>query len=568
MDITKLSANIQSFYDPITLYGKIRFNHSELLSKINHYYEGKFLSGDYDSKGARKFFKNITKKACDNATKYIDLDTKDFKFFSEFPNQDERVWVLSHDFTQWMKDTGFAKLLNDISQGYPKEHVVIKKGGDKKWHIVPIYNLFMETGAQTLKESAFVYELIPMLRQDMDDRGWDTTKLPDVERFQVFDCYDRKGKKWEHSVLARVDNGGQYKKEDFDGALEIFSDIKTSLPYRELKWEDIPGRWLGFGIPEYVAGGQVVENDLENMERKGLKFTSLHIWKTRDTNIGNNMLTDVENGDIIKTKDDIVPVDVSEKNLAQYQTIHARMSSYIDSITFMWDANSNIVNSRMPAALMQMLLQVQKSYFTIKRQNFGIFIKELILDDILPSFEKQTKNEHRLNVLRSEGGAEHFINSIIEYIIGQRAYDYAMKSGFYPTKQEFQAEVDRMKGEMMKRKNLSVLVPDGYYSDAKYILSIDATGESIDVATIGQALSEVMQMVNTNPAIIQNPVTRGILFKLLELRGVSPIDIGLFEESVRQESPEGSPEGMQTLQPGGSISTQSAVPQQIGQQQI
>jgi hypothetical protein len=97
--------------------------------------------------------------------------------------------------------------------------------------------------------------------------------------------------------------------------------------------------------------------------------------------------------------------------------------------------------------------------------------------------------------------------------------------------------------EMKGKESLSILIPEAAYAEAKYRLDIDITGESIDVSSRSQALQIALQLMGSNPMIMQDDSMRSALFKFLELQGVNPNELNMLGKPT------------QALPQGGSVAT-------------
>ena len=107
--------------------------------------------------------------------------------------------------------------------------------------------------------------------------------------------------------------------------------------------------------------------------------------------------------------------------------------------------------------------------------------------------------------------------------------------------------VSRIENELKDAKNRYLDIPDGFYRDAKYIVDILVTGEEMDTGARTQTLSVALQILGSNPAILQDKVTRAVFFKLLEIAGIPPIEVSALAES--------KPSVPAVLPQGGSVSS-------------
>jgi len=562
--------NIKKIYDPVQMSGGYYFLHTDTLNKINLYYNSKFLSGDRDSLGFKKYFFNITKPACDVATKFIDLDTKDILLISENPGQEMVIFLMQKELKRWLKETGFAGLLNEIATLYPKMgHVVIKKAKDR-WENVNIMNLRVDPSAQSLDSSGFIYEVHRMSPVEIRSMGWNQKTIDQFlgvkqKDYVVYECYDKQDNGWTRTI-----RGGLFLRRSAGGTIEtpesiissntdlvpsylLWKDRVASLPYRELKWEDVPGRWLGFGFSEYLFDNQVRENELANLKAKGLWLSSLNIFQSRDDTIGRNLLTDVENGDIIKTALGVERIDTQEKNLHAFDQEEARWDMNSERKTFTFDiSRGEQLPSRTPLGVANLSAGMVASYFDVKRENFGIFIRNLILDDIIPSFKRVISREHIVPIASSDADSDMFDKLVSGMAVDTAKAQYAEKTGFAPDPARMESQKD-MIAKSISKKTRFIKVPPDFYKNAKAIVDVIITGEQMDVGAKIQTIQIALQLVGSNPAILADKATRTIFFKLLELAGISPYDLNLMQQQPQMQVPQ-----------GGSVSApQQGAPQQV-----
>lgn len=536
--------------------GGYSFNHVDTLKMIDLYYNSKYKTGMYDPLGQRKFFYNVVKPACDIATKFVDLDTKDIILSPEGADDEIPTWFMQKKLKRWLQEYDFGCLLNEIGFDYPKYgHVVIKehKDGFKK---VNLQNLRVDPTAECLDKSTFVYEVVSMSRGEISGMKWDTKELfsrGDDQNFIIYDCYEMDDNSWKHTVygdlFSKKDKDGINRaveseinnQDDFYGSLELFTETVDELPYYELVWEKVPGRWLGYGFVEYLEENQIAVNEAENLERAGLKFSSLHLFQTRDEDVaGSNILTNTQNGSIIKVNSEITKIAMEERNLAAFNNTRNNWSANTERKTFTTDITSGAnLPSRTPLGVAQLQAAGSSSYFELKRENYGLFVKELLLDKVLPDFLKDTRKEHVLMFASSDQDIDNLDRMISKMMVDDAVVDYALKTGFFPSQQEKDALKERIMGDLKRQKNRYINIPKNYYADASYFVDVNITGENMDNGAKSQVIQLALQIVGTNPNILSNPVTKQMLFNLLSLGGISPVDLGLMNDAQPQQPQQG-----------------------------
>jgi hypothetical protein len=546
---------VGNFYKDVEMPGLWKHNLPDTLKMIDLYYNSQYKTGRYDPQGFRKFFYNIVKPACDIATKFIDLDTSNITLQPEMGGNELRIFLMQHRLKQWLKEQNFGKDLNDMTSLWPiYGHLVMKKLG-KKWVLVPIQNLRVDPSSKLLKNMGCFSELYLMSTNDLRQmKGWKKDELyarGEEDQYLIYDCFDQtdtgwhrtvKGDLWCHKkgdgMVRSVETELNRQSEEWSGSIVLFEeDIKDiDSRYREIKWEDVAGRWLGRGYVEYLEDNQVARNETENLERKGLALSSLKLWQTRDEMVGGqNVLVNAKNGQIIKVEQEITPISMEERNLAQYKETRQNWDMNTERKTFTSDITTGAsLPSRTPLGVANQQAMMASSFFERKREELGLFIKAMLLDEIIPSFKADTMKEHVLIFSTSDEDTEYLDNAITETMIGEKVVDYAMKTGFYPSNEQKQGIRMQVKDKLKGQKNRYLKIPDSFWANAKYYVDIDITGESVDTGVRAQVLQMLLQILGTNPGVTQNPATRSILFKLAMMGGINPAELNMTPSSQDQ----------------------------------
>lgn len=151
---------------PISVVEGLTFNQFELLKEEHYYLSGKFLNGDTDSHGNKKYFHNIILPRVQHVTKNIDLDTKDIFVSADNPDGWWFSFLLRNELQKWMRDENFGQLLNDLCEHLPKFGKVIWKrvydydaeSGEPKVCIreVDLRDVIFDPGAKRIKDSLFL----------------------------------------------------------------------------------------------------------------------------------------------------------------------------------------------------------------------------------------------------------------------------------------------------------------------------------------------------------------------------------------------------------------------------
>jgi len=548
--------NLTNFYRDIEMPGGWSFNQPEQLKTTDLYYNSRYRTGQYDPQGYRKFFYNIVKPTCDIATKFIDIDTGNITLHPEHQGEDLKIFLMQKRLKQWLKEEKIGVLFNDMTYFWPIYGHIVLKSAKGSWHLVPIQNLRMDTASKWLKTSNYVYEIMDMSRSEIDEMGWDTEELysrGDDESFVIYDCYEKEGKKWRHTITAdlwsistkdgikrSVESEINRQGESWIGSITLVDELVDKLPYRELKWEHVPGRWLGRGFVEYLEDNQVSRNEAENLERKGLVFSALKLWQTRDDTIGGqNILTRAQNGDIVRVESEITPIAMEERNLAQFNETRANWDANTERKTFTSDITTGAsLPSRTPLGVANLQATLASSFFERKREDLGLFIKDWLVEDVIPAFKSDTAKEMVMYYGSSDEDIDWLDKAISDTIVGEAVVNYATKTGWFPPKEQRELARVRVTDELKGRKSRFLKIPANFWKNAKFMVDVDITGESMDTSAQSQVLQIALNIVGTNPAVLQDPVSRNILYKLLNLGGINPTSLGMTPQALQAQAPQ------------------------------
>ena len=503
----------------------------DVIELIDHYWVSKYRDGDTDEYGYKMPFYNRVETPTLTASKMIDLDTKDVIIEAEEGQSYYPAWFFGKEVNIWMKENDFATFLNNAVLQWPKYgHIIAKKSGDRV-ELVPIQNIINDPAAPSILASPFLiekHEYYPeQLREIGRKNGWQKIELAIEFCKSPITIYERhgyiEGENDNYFILAIPDD------ENLNNAIVLYQDtIDRSELYKELKWDDIPERALGRGQVEKLFEAQIAINQNEYLLRKGLRWTSKHVFQTTDETAAKNLMTDVDDGELLLTQSLVSPVPMEERNLHVYREDDSKWDTNIDRRTFSYDV---VRGERAPAGtpLGSSILQTKMAggYFDFKREQLGIFIKEILEDWVIPSFKNKKRDLHE--IMLGEFDDEE-LERITHLIIGNRynkkLIEHIAKTGEIPTMDERELMKSLIAEEVKSSK--SIEVPKGFYDNLKYKIRVVITSEQIDTASKLTTLQTMMQILGSNPTVLQDKNIRRVFFEMLNLVGVSPVQ---FEET-------------------------------------
>lgn len=551
---------LERFYQSIDMPGGYQFSHVDTLKQIDNYWNSHFMDGDTDGRGRLKPFYNIVKPAVNVARKFVDLDTKNFTLVHEMTEQYWDVWLMTHDFRTWMKETKWANTINEVVDDYPKYgHVFMKKSGDNKWRKLNIQNLRFEPSSQNFSTDVWFMELQEMSKSEIKGMKWNGQDLQTVlnspeKKFIVYAVLEKNDEgTWNRSfrteLFTKTVNGQQVrssesqlsKGNDYNPSLILHEDVVADINdlYREVKWEDVPGRRLGCGYVEELFMNQMAENEAEYLERLALHFKALQVWITADSTFkGRNLLSDMESGDVLESTKQFNVLPKDNADVIAFNATRGRWAQNTKDKTFTADVTrGENLPSGTPLGVANMSVAMIVSFYEKKQQKLGLFFKDIVLDEVLPSFKTAAKKSHEVLISNAEG-VEKFIEFYAEKLVDRKAFEYAMGrgNGFFPSEDVRKQEVQKIIQSLKGKRGQGIIVPDNTYQDVATKLDLVITGEQLDVAAVTKDLMTIFQALASNPAVMQNRGLRTILTKIMEYRGVSAVDMNLVNEGM-EESP-------------------------------
>ena len=516
-DFEKTSLEVNPSYAP-TL--------KDIIKLIDLYWVSKFRDGDKDSSGYKKAFFNIVNYPVEVASKMIDIDTKDIRIIAEKGQSYWPAWLFEKDLKIWMKEQKFAKFLNEIVYNWPKYGTVVVKKVREKLFLVPLQNFYVEPTAKNLENSIYIIEEHDLtLSQLQKFKGvWENVdkaiEKAEDNHITVYECFlNIPGEPYNYWIVSDIG----------DGIVHV-AEKRNELHYKELHWDKIPGRWLGRGMVERLFEEQIAINQNENLFRAGLRWTSKHIFQTRDETVASNLLTDVEDGDLLIVQSEITPIVVEERNLHAYRESDAKWETNVMRKSFAYDI---IRGERPPAGtpLGTAILQTKmvSGYFDLKREDLGVFLKEILFDWVIPEFKKQRRAEHILSLGEfDEFEVDRIKKLVIRKRLNDAILDYIERERRLPNFEERRILEATVKQEVENAKE--IVIPADFYKDLKYKIDILITAEQIDMAAKLTTLQTVLQIIGSNPTILEDKRTKKIFYRLLDLAGINPMELEFEEE--------------------------------------
>jgi hypothetical protein len=547
----------------------LSFNQWDTIQRVFFYYNSKFSRGNgsmdpVDDDGDRIFFYNIVKNPCKVFSKAIDFDTKNIRLLTTGGGDSLKTWFMERDLKYWMRDKQFGKVLNRLFKELPIFGTVVLKIINGFPYFVDLRNFIIEQSADSLDDSNYITEVhnltIAGFRKVGKEMGWDKEKvekaieefrkMKDVSHIRLYERYgdvatEKNGKtSYTYKRVFFADVG----VDEFDQrgelttgkvGVEMSSEEWEGHPYWEFHADKMPGRWLGIGVVESLFEPQIRQNQLANLQAKASSWMALHIFQTRDQAFNRNLSTDVRNGETLTTDSEVTEVVINDRNGDFFNAEHQKWLTNRDELTFSYDV---VQGERLPAGTPLGSAQIAQaqtlSYFEQIQETIALDLKEMLYEDILPSFEKEQSNEHILRLVGQD--LEQYVEMIKNQKVMEEMVRQAINSiggGHFPTTEDRDMAEMAITEAFKQGKELLLPLPKGFYKGLKYDVDIDITGESVDTRVRQATIFAILQAITADPTMTQDPTKRKILFWMAENGGVNPNDIFEIEPPASEAIP-------------------------------
>jgi hypothetical protein len=342
-----------------------------------------------------------------------------------------------------------------------------------------------------------------------------------VDEKSLFEAQGKEGGDENKYILAKIIVAG-LKKGSKEGKYVLFAEEIDKKPYKEAHRGKYEGRWFRKGLFEILFDCQTRANEISNQLARGLEWASKTFYRTSDTLIVQNALTDMRNGDIIKAQE-----------LTQVET---RMQG-LDQLVADWNRNIEIANSlansyevvtgeslpsNTPFRLGSMMNQNANKLFDFLREKLALAMEGLFNDWILPDMMKELRSKKVLELT----GDQKYLDEYYKVV----AKSWYIKNLFimppHSTKQG--EELVNLKVEEMKNSENRIEIEKGFWEGFKPRAKVVITGESVNLMAELETLFSFIQLE-------EDPVRRSALIELA--MGKKGVDITGLPKTEQPQQP-------------------------------
>lgn len=576
---TQLPVKINTYYD---------FNMHETIEKIDAYMASRFLNGDTDAQGRRKFFENIVVAPRNKWKSSTDIDRQNIRIKSAHGDDFYRPKIFTGLFRDWMNRVAFGNFLNQCGETLATYSTavtkIVEKDGDLHYQVIPFNRLVVDpinfhanpkiekleyTTAQLRMNpaydqvavenliEAFSHQSSEMITGEKKDYNDTYIQLWEVHGNLPVGYLKEKPTEKDWTTFTQQMHVIAITKSKDKGEQEhtLYSGREKKDPYRISYLVEYAGRTLGQGPVEMLFEAQEVVNTANYRADRQLELASMQLFQTSDPELeGTNVLSDLENGIIIRHSKDAPLTQVNntshDVNYLNVRADRAKMSA--QEITGTPDV---LMGKNLPSGTAwrqaEILNREANDPFQYMMENKAHTLEAMLREDIIPFYVKKLKNMDK-ELVASFTPAELAI--IDEAWADALASEEAAKrflSGELITPEVMDEMKTTIKGVLTKGASERFIKSESwakYWDGFEYEVEVEITGESSNKEAALTTLNSILAVISKNPQIMTDPTTRLIMSRALEESGtISPVELP--QPSTAQLSAGGGLQAQQVGQP-------------------
>ena len=567
----------------------VTLNMREEINRTEAYINSKHISGDKDHLGRDKPFFNIVMAARNVWYRATDIDRKDIKVRAEKQTDEVASFLATLKLQEWMKKSNFGQFLNDwgLSLATHGSTVTkfVEKDGELYSQVIDWNNFLCDpidfdsnikvekiwlTPAQLKMRKSYNQELVAQL---VDNPG--TRKLSSGESKDNKDDYillyevhgelplsyltDEEGDEETfvqqmHVITFQEQKDSGSTSDDEAKAYTLFSGRGAKAPYMITHLIKKDGITYSGGAVKNLFEAQWMVNHSEKQIKDQLDLASKILFQTSDgAFVGQNVLTNIENGDILKHKPNEPLTMLNNKpDIGAMQSFKADWQNIASQINGIGEAMlGQAPKSGTAWRQTQAVLQESHSLFELMTENKGLAIKRMLREHVIPHLKKKLNNMDEISMLLEDHQIKQidarYVPGEVTRMMNQRKKDIILSGRIYdPTQEEElvatteQQVIGSLSGNQrfIKPSLMDTKTWKEVFKDLEWELDLDVTGEAKDVQGALATLTTVLQTIAGNPQALQDPNTRMVFNKILGLAGgISPMEIATNEAQPAPQPP-------------------------------
>ena len=504
----------------------VRFSQHRLVRRIRLFENQTYPTGKVTKSGEYKYWFDIIGKRVNDEKKNLRVDSKDVLVWSPKPRKDFAIVAIGNAaLRELIEEEGLAEQINEDIERFSGHGNILWKRTEKGYEATdPMNTYIINQTARTIHETPIIERHTLTKAQLAAKRGiWtnvdevvsecrgrhfsatkrsapnDTTldyyevfeRNGEITEEELFEAQGKEGGDPDRTILAKVVVAGLSDKEE-DERFVLFAEEIDSMDdvYREAHRGPYRGRWWREGLYELLFDIQVRANEVGNTISRGLRWSGMTIFAASDVNTFKSVLTDMRNGEIIRSAD-IRQIQVRMQGFDQLAAEWNRLMRQADEIANSYEiVSGESLPSGTPFRLGVLLNRNSSKLFVLLRQKFTIPMRKMYQDWLLRSL---IENITRRDVIRLSGDDE-LLRRIRRMQAEQWFARNAARFGVAGGNPDFRDEVITRKAEeLLEQEPVIGNAEREAWRDAMSRLRITIAGENYELASSLESIANLIQ---------------------------------------------------------------------------
>jgi len=517
------------------------YAHIQLLDLFDR---GVYETGNTDSQGRYKYWFDIISPRVEDEVKSTKINLSNMFLWSPFKADNTAIFLMNAKMRDHLNDSGESEEINDAKEKFSAYGNILwekTKGGYDQCDFNNTY--IINQLAKTIDETPIIHryeysqsDLVKMrgiwndktidflieqnrkfqIKKTKESRG-EATTVPYYELYkrngevnlnQLKELQRQMGQKVR---IAKADDNkyvlAMVVMASMDGQITdssdyvLFAKEMKKMPYEEAHRGRYKNTWWRDGLISVLLDLQNRANEVGNQIAKGLEFAAQVIFGSSDVRIAQNILTDLQRGDIIKTKD-LKQIDVRLQNMDQLIAEWDRLIREADRLTKSTEISRGEAQpAGTPFKLGNLLDTRGGEFHDYIRQKFALGYRNVIKNWILPQLVQEMKGE---DIVKLTGDIK-YMNQYYELVVNSWFIKNIETLGRLTPEQKEVVKQEKI-AELKQKPNAEVEVKNNIYIGVLNRSFLIITGENVDVQ---KEVNNQITLINLEP----DPVRRTALIE-------------------------------------------------------
>ena len=499
------------------------FSAYKLNRRITLFKNNIYPTGKIDSQGNYKYYFDVIAPRADSEIKNVDFDTANIILASDAKADAGRILIANSRLDEFLNETGQAAKLNEAVERGTEWGDMVAKKIKEDYRLLELNNFYvLNQIAETLEDSDTIEKEV-MYSSDLRKKKhvWENVdellkeaKKTEENTSPEFYIYERNGEITEREynetkgreggsedkyILTKVIVGGPKKG---DPTQILFSIEIKEKPFIEYHRGKFCGRWRRVGMYELLFDIQTRANEIGNQIARGLEWSSKTIFSSADRVLAQNILTDLQNGDVIKSGD-IKQVDVRMHGLDQLLADWNRLMQMADKLANSYEivAGGNLPGGT-PFALGNLQNANANKLFDFIREKLTITFTDIVNKWILPDVLKDLKSLDVVKLTNDTG----MLRRYTEMVVDEWYINNLVALPPHTADMAVMIKTEKAK-EMLTNKEVMVKLSNDMWKGFKPRAKVVITGENYNLASELETLKSFI-------ALEPDPIRRTALIEM------------------------------------------------------